>query len=188
MANSEIQKLKKLNIGTEKSKPQDIYTEYLIELGRAISDAFKEYIEDNNISASGTLGQSIVSIPVSNFEVEIRAEDYFNYLEQGVNGTLKGYGAPFSFKYSRPSKKHADAIKKWIPTRGLSLPSGFSSFDSYSYAIATKVKERGIEPRNIIDGVMTKDTLKEIEEQLFDLTGVIMNFTFNRTTEDINKI
>lgn len=188
MASDEIQKLKNLKIGTKKTKPEDIYTEYLIELGSAISEAFKSYIEDNDISSSGTLSQSIVSIPVSNFEVQIQADDYFAYLDQGVNGTKKGQSSPFSFKYSNPSRGHAEAIRQWIPTRGLSLPSGFKSFDSYSYAIARSVKEKGIEARNIIDGVMTKDTLKNIEEQLFNLTGIMIGFVFERNTDEINKI
>lgn len=188
MANKEIEKLKKLNLGTEKTKPQDVYTLYLVELGKAISEAFKEYIEENDISSSGTLSQSIVSIPVNNFAVEIQADEYFNYIDQGVNGLKRNQNAPYSFKFPNPSRSHAEAIRKWIPTRGLSLPSGFKSFESYSYAIARKVKEKGIEPRNIIDGVMTKDTIEQIQEQIFNVTGVIVNFAFDRTTKEINNI
>lgn len=188
MASEEIEKLKNLKIGSKKTKPEDIYEEYLIELGQAISEAFKSYIEENDISSSGTLSQSIVSIPVSNFEVQIQADEYFSYIDEGVNGTKKGQNSRFSFKYPNPSKSHADAIRAWIPTRGLSLPSGFKSFDSYSYAIARKVKERGIEARNIIDGVMTKDTLRTIEEQLFNLTGIMINFVFERNADEINNI
>ena len=188
MASDEIEKLKNLKIGTNKTKPEDIYEEYLIELGSAISEAFKSYIEDNDISSSGTLSQSIVSIPVSNFQVEIQADEYFAYVDQGVNGTEKGQSSPFSFKYSNPSRSHVDAIRQWLPTRGLSLPSGYKSFKDFAYVIARSVKKKGIEPKNIIDGVMTKDTLKSIEEQLFNLTGIMIGFVFERSTDEINNL
>jgi len=49
-----------------------------------------------------------------NVKIEIIADDYWRYVNYGVDGVNTSRGLPYKFRYIRPSKRHVEAIKKWI--------------------------------------------------------------------------
>jgi len=179
------------NLGISKGdvkNPLNVYERYVLELGNAVAQEFINYIEENNIGASGGLKQSVVAIPIGNLQIQIQADDYFKFIDEGVDGTEVSHGSQFKFKYDKPSMAHAKAIQSWIPTRSLTLPPTIPTYKSFAYAIATNVKRKGIKPRNITKNVITSDFLNSIGESILESTGLILSFIFDDTTSQINKI
>ena len=181
--------INKLGISkTDVVSPVNVYERYILELGAAVAQAFIDYIEKNDISATGGLKQSIVAVPVGNLQVQIQADEYYKFIDQGVNGIETKRGSDFSFKYRIPSLSHVQAIKEWIPSRSLSLPPTIPNFDSFAFAIASSITREGIKARNITSGVLTDKFFRSVEESLLEATGLILSFTFDLSTNQINKI
>jgi len=79
------------------------------------------------------------------------------FIHWGVNGTAKRRGAPFSYKYETPGRKHVDAIQKWMKVKRVRLrdqktgqfiskrgPKGGDRVRSTAFVIARAVKRKGI--------------------------------------------
>lgn len=178
-----------LNLGRDVVKePSDAYEEYVIELSKLFVEAFVEYMNSDDVSASGTLAQSVIAVPINGLVFEIQADEYYKFVDQGVNGTKRKYGSEFSFKHETASRSHAQQIKQWIPQRGLTKPSSIPTYDSFAYAIATSIKRKGIKPKNITENVITKKALQKIQDDLVEVSGVLVNLVFDKSATQINKL
>jgi len=84
------------------------------------------------------------------------ADDYWQFVDQGVKGTgskggrskttgqfTRGAGSPFKFKYANPGGAMVNAIKGWIKNKPASL-SG-SNENSAAWAIGYSIKRRGLQ-------------------------------------------
>lgn len=81
---------------------------------------------------------------------------YAGFLHWGVNGTRKSHGAPYSYRFETPSRKHVDAIEKWMSIKPVRVrgtdgrfvskvgPRGGNRVRSAAYLIARSVKRKGI--------------------------------------------
>jgi hypothetical protein len=80
------------------------------------------------------------------------------FIHWGVNGTRKKRGAPYSYKYETPGRKHVDAIVKWMEVKPVRVrdqktgqfikkvgPKGGDRVRSTAWVIARAIKRKGIE-------------------------------------------
>lgn len=164
----------------------------ILRLSKDISDELKEYFERNNINATSALSNSIGGLPVKigqdGVEIQISAEDYFKFIDEGVNGLEQNQSSPYSFKTLGVPDSMVNGIKSsWIGARGLPLFPQFRSFDEQAYAIAVSVKKKGIKAKNILDGVEKENKLEQrIADSLEAALGYSVELTFNNILRDVD--
>jgi len=124
---------------------------------------------ENSSGTSGKLTQSIEAYPIQQTEngisVTIVAEDYYKYIDQGVQGVggenkTKGGtfpnvapNSPFSYKQGfKPSAKHFDL---WSRVKGLN-----------PFAVRESVFRKGLTPSYFYSKVMTDEWLDELSRRL----------------------
>lgn len=122
----------------------------LKEVGESLSNKLKSLVPVR----TGKLRNSINYIVDEN-ELTIEAEEYFDYLDKGVNGTEVSYGSLYSYTTKMP------------PLEAFSAPTMRGN-----YAIATSIYKKGIKPRNFTKGLNIKEDVivegfgKDIEENI----------------------
>lgn len=163
------------------SNPIDGIGSAVQRISFAISEEVREYLEANNISATKALSQSVgvdpsrTKILRDGAEIVIQADDYFKFIDEGVDGVEHKHGSPYSFKSIAPfNREGIQSIKQWIPARGLPL---FASIDSMAYAISVSIKKKGIKPKNI-----TKD-LFEGSDNLTDKIANALELSLGTAVE-----
>lgn len=107
----------------------DSITESLEYLAAAYVLKSNEKLEAAGKVSSGALSKSIIAMPVQIlgkvYEVKIKIDDYFRFVDQGVKGWAdeKGGSSPYQFKHytgkGKGQSKMVEAIKKWLVTEGL---------------------------------------------------------------------
>lgn len=89
-----------------------------------------EYLRDNTPKNTGALANSYKG-DGDLTGIEIYGLDYFKFIENGVNGTQKNWGSPYSFSDKMPPA------------------SAFSNYTN-PYAVARSIYRDGIRPKDII--------------------------------------
>lgn len=135
----------------------------VFRLSADITAELKEYFEKNNLNSSGALSNSIGGLPVrfseQGAEIQIVAEDYFKFVDEGVDGLENKHGSPFSFKSLNGGG--AASFKSWFGGRGITLLPRFQTYEQQAYAFAVSVKKKGIKPRKILEGLEKENGLEE---------------------------
>jgi hypothetical protein len=94
-----------------------------------------DYLKDNTPRNTGSLANSYRGDADIN-GVEIYGLNYFKFVEEGVNGTEKSWGSPYSF------------TNKMIP---ISAIKGFADAKGINpYALQKSIFKNGLRPRDII--------------------------------------
>jgi len=108
--------------------------------------------------ATGTLRRSL------NYRIRVRGEEireikfgakgkadkYASFIHWGVDGTQKSQKSPFyKYKFDNPSRKHRDALKRWIKAKGIRARDEKGRFkkqsaDSLAFVLGRAVKRKGI--------------------------------------------
>lgn len=133
----------------------DLIAEALDEWATERTDNAKRILNDKGIKQNTDLAQSIYFLNKATggvSKVEIYANDYYVFVDEGVqglNGTQDTTGR-FKYKNMNTPKSMVNSIQKWVASRGLvsASPRGKSvtipkSF-SLAWAIAKSVKKKGI--------------------------------------------
>lgn len=122
--------------------------------------------------------------------IEFLADDYWDFVNSGVDGvsqsagaTTNQYGTTYSFKTPNPSRKMVDSImgkgsmQNWLAAKGItSLTYGGKTHSLQSdadyrgaaYVIARAVKRHGIKPSHFVDDSLTEEKLQAFEQALLD--------------------
>lgn len=98
-----------------------------IEIAKWVNERIevaKQVLQDNNKNASRELTQSIAPLPIVKdgfiFKVQVEAEDYWDFVNSGVNGTEVQRGAPYSHKGSKgEASTFLPSIRDWMRFRGI---------------------------------------------------------------------
>ena len=117
-------------------------------------EAFKKYVVENSKSnllkakkkASGRLYDSIDVEQTTSLSLNFIMEEYGEYLDKGVNGKKKKWGAPFSYTNKMPPTKSLD---KWLVLKGIAPRDKNGKFinrQSLKFAIAKNIYNKGIKP------------------------------------------
>ena len=150
----------------ELKAPNNPLDEYMLHLGMQIVSQLKQSLRESGIDQNSLLSQSVNSTIVNDdngITLTITADDYWKFVNDGVNGIRRNVGSEMSFKTPYPSKKMAKSIQGWASRKSIGSAKDVKSI---SYAIATKVKREGIDPTYFVDKVLTEDFISIIEKEL----------------------
>jgi len=100
-------------------------------------------------SASGKLINSL-RYDIRGLAIEIFAEDYLDFVDQGVDGRFTSYGSPFRYTNKMPP---VSEIAKWCAIKGISKSAAFP--------IARNIFNFGIEPTFVIEETNNQINLDE---------------------------
>lgn len=144
--------------------------ETIAEWLRERIDVAQAELESNNRNASGSLSASIRPKDlVTNGEevlVEVIAEDYWDFINQGVNGTLNEFGSPYSFKNLVVGMKMHQAFKEFIQLRGIQPREPEMDYDQLAYVLARATKKKGIRKTPFMDEGFSPEAIKDLAERL----------------------
>lgn len=131
--------------------------------GEALVEKYRWKLEEKNIRNTGTLGDTvrvIVETPNAGvYELSLGLEEYYKYIEEGVNGMEKNQGSP----YTRGKYPPPDAIQQWIRTKPIapyaSQNGKIPSERELAFLIGRKIALEGTEGRHPLG-----DSIEEIQE------------------------
>ena len=133
-------------------------------------DVAQAELESSNRNASGSLSASIRPKDlVTNGEevlVEVIAEDYWDFINQGVNGTVNKFGSPYSFKNLVVGMKMHQAFKEFIQLRGITPREPEMDYDQLAYILAKATKKKGIKKTPFMDEGFSPEAIKDLAERL----------------------
>lgn len=177
---NEAEILRRLNLGTSKevleNRGNSPLSELLTSLSEEIVDRLRQALVDRDINTSSqglsqSIGISEIKIDGDQVNVAISAEFYWKYVNYGVNGTEINHGAPAWGPAPSGEQSFSQAIREWIPQRGLQLPPEFSSFEQFTYAIMTNIRKFGKEARPFFQDVVNERLVEELREPITNVIG-----------------
>lgn len=172
--------LSALNLGSSKAvlenKGNSPLSELLVSMSEDVITQLKGALVARNINTSSQgLSQSLhvseIKIAGSEVKIGISAEFYWKFVNYGVNGTEIHRGAPDWGSVPAGDKSFSQAIREWIPQRGLQLPPEFSSFESFTYAIMTNIRKKGKEARPFFEDVVNDKLVETLREPIVKVIG-----------------
>jgi hypothetical protein len=150
-------------------QPKNAYDRFIIELSNKLAEEFRDYTK-KVASNTGALAASIIPVPTGQLSFRLEAEDYYPFVDEGVNAVgTNNYGSQFSFNYPGVSHNMATAISQW---KGLDM--------SHAYAVASNIKQRGLQPKRITENVINDSVLERIGRDLAELTGLLFQINFTK--------
>lgn len=153
-------------------QPASVYDRFIIELSNQLATEYRDYTK-KVASNTGALAASIIPVPTGNLSFRLEADDYFPFVDEGVNAVgTNNQGSRFSFNYPGVSHNMATAISQW---KGLDM--------THAYAVASNIKQRGLRPKRITENVVTDEVLNKIANDLAEITGLMFEITFDKNTD-----
>jgi len=153
----------------EAEKPQSVYDKFITELSTRLATEFRDYTK-KVAQNTGALAASIIPVPTGTLSFRLEAEDYYPFVDEGVNAVgTNNFASRFSFRYPGVSHNMAKAISQW---------KGFDM--EHAYAVSYNIKQRGLRPKRITDNVVTDEVLEKIGNDLAELTGLMFEINFTR--------
>ena len=150
-------------------QPKNAYDRFIIELSNKLAEEFRDYTK-RVASNTGALAASIIPVPTGQLSFRLEADDYYPFVDEGVNAVgTNNYGSQFSFNYPGVSHNMATAISQW---KGLDM--------SHAYAVASNIKQRGLQPKRITENVINDSVLERIGRDLAEMTGLLFEINFTR--------
>jgi hypothetical protein len=142
---------------------------YLVDTVNELINQMREQLDKEDINASYRLRQSLepnISPATKNsLSVEIIANDYWKYVNYGVNGTKRNNGAPAWGSSSGQFPKIEDIIQ-WMRFRSI-IPRQGQTMESTAWVIRRAIIENGKEARPFFSRVVeNKTNIKVIESGL----------------------
>ena len=142
----------------------------MYDLTLDICDQLREQLKQRDINTTSLgLSQSIrptdTTIQGNELTIGILAEEYWKYVNFGVNGTNVNHGAPNWGSRARPTVKD---IEEWIPKRGI---QPYGTLKGAAIAITRKVIRDGKEARPFYDAVINDKLINFMRPQVEELLG-----------------
>lgn len=161
------------------------------EIETILSDWVSERIEEaqrilkeTGRNSSSTLSNSIQALPFEqsdgSFLVKVIAEDYYDFVNQGVDGLERSFGSPYSFKNLGVGSKMKQAFSEFIRRKGIKGLSWINNegeriqkilttakdYEGASYVLAKATKKRGIKPSHFMDIAFSQEHIDDLSKQL----------------------
>ena len=162
-------------------KATNLLEEILLGVAEKLTDALREDILKKNVKASGNLIQSFDASNVykvaDGVTAEIRAADYWYYVDQGRGATKKGHTPGTLFLWER--------IDDWLGRKGIATPPDFKkegdsvddARENFARVIAKKIHRKGTIKRfgykgaNFVADVLNQQSINAIAEHLGEAFG-----------------
>ena len=185
--------------GTER---EEIRTSPNSILGQVLEQFAKDTVEEMKDAVrygSGNLQRSIGYEPIKfedgKFVINFLADDYWDYLNSGVDGVQQSAGAipnvkdgvVQSFKTLNPSPKMVEAfggganygkngeqgnMQNWMASKGIIADDG--DYNSLAYILARGTKRHGIKPSNFVNDAFSEQRIEKMEQLLLDKLNEIL--------------
>lgn len=165
------------NFGKAKDAVQQLASTPISIVVQDFANQAIEEMRANVPQASKTLQSSIgfeFQSEGSTITVRFMAEDYWDFVNAGVNGVEQSsgamtnqFGSTYNFQSENPSQKMVDAfsgngsMQNWMAAKGIQAPDG--DYESLAYVLARSVKRRGIKPTLFVDKALSEEKLKAFE-------------------------
>lgn len=149
-------------------------------------------MKENTPTASGSLAASI-GFKFGNeggvFTIDFLADDYWDFVNSGVDGVRQSAGAitnkfgqTYSFKSEIPGRSMVDSFmgkgkQNWLASKGInSLTYGGETYQlstdadyrAAAFVFARAVKRNGIKPSNFVGSAINEESIKELEDLLIE--------------------
>ena len=151
----------------------------LIQLLNTLIEKYKTLLEEDNKVASGDLLNSIqgeVRVDNNLYTFVINLNDYWKFLEYGVNGTAVDNGSTYSFK---GKTVNTDAIEKWITVKGIvphSINNKVPSTKQLAYVISRSIARNGIKGGHYLNSsLQSTDFINNIIEEFSKQINIVIN-------------
>ena len=141
-----------------------------IEIAQGVLDEKKGGNPSRDSNATGSLRASIIPRDLvtngNEVLVEIIANDYWDRLNQGVNGTQRNFGSPYSFDSMGLTNEFRNRIRTWTRDRGITPKEPEMSQEDLAYIIARSVVKKGVMPVPFMDEGFSPEAIKDLAERL----------------------
>lgn len=178
-------------IGKARASVKTIGDSALANVAKGWAEKQTDDLKSQIPKASGSLANSVsfdFEMIEAGFVIKFLADDYWDFVNSGVEGFKQSAGAitntfgdKYSFKSENPSPSMVQAfggaanygkngekgdMQNWMASRGIIADDG--NYNSLAYAIAKSVKQKGIKPANFYDKVFGDKQIKDFEIKLMN--------------------
>jgi hypothetical protein len=148
------------------TKVEQTILEWLIER----RDVAREKLGSEGREGSGALATSIgwkpLDLSSDKVLVEVIAEDYWDYINQGVNGVFNSFGSPYSFKNLGVGEKMKQSFREFIQVNGITPREPEMEYDQLAYILARATKKKGIKATPFMDEGFSPEAFKDLGQRL----------------------
>lgn len=162
-------------------------------------------LEATNSVSSGSLSESLtfeLTPSGGGYVVNFVANDYYKFVDQGVRGLgpgSKNSSSPYAFKFLNPSRKHVDAIKKWITDNNLTAQvtdvsrygavgrekkGGRMPLQSAAWLVARNIKRKGLSATNFWTKAFDT-TFADFGQKMSEALGVSLVVNLERMSQQL---
>lgn len=148
----------------------------------------KEYLQSHDKNASRELTASIAPLPIIEdngiLTIQVEANDYWDFVNSGVNGTEIRRGAPYSRKEvsSGSSEGYLLSIRDWMRFRGINTSEYFDKsgakkiktldtealLNGMAFGIMKKIKKTGQDPTPFMDVAFSEEAINDLEKRILE--------------------
>lgn len=130
-------------------------------------------MKDNLASrnATGSLSQSLgfdFKTIDGNVELDFFANDYWDFINSGVDGTENTFGSPYSFSQIAKTQSSGLTFKEsltlWMASKGIVPEDG--DFNSLAFVMMRSIKLNGITPNHFVDEALTEQEISKFQNDL----------------------
>lgn len=151
-------------------------------------DQMKAEVPKGNGSLAASLEPEFDDNEAKKFIIKFLAEDYWDFVNSGVDGNKESsgaitnqFGVIYKFKTSNPSPSMVEAfggganygkngeqgnMQNWMASKGLIAENG--DYNSLAYSIALMVKRFGIKPTPFMNNALSENKIQAFEQALLD--------------------
>lgn len=177
---------------------EEVFLKYRAELIEDIKGSLVRVKRDT----PGDLLQSVdafVEFKAGSLSFKLVMNDYWKFVDEGVNGTQVNVGSQYNFKKSG-KRIPIDPIKKFIASHGYAPNnlkkvnttgkkvsrkskqiSRAKAFESFAFAIGVNLKKRGFKPTHFFTDIINDDLKQRLQNDITKALGRDIELSF--TTE-----
>ena len=148
------------------TKVEQTISDWLIER----RDVAREKLGSEGREGSGALATSIgwkpLDVSSDKVLVEVIAEDYWDFINQGVNGVFNSFGSPYSFKNLGVGEKMKQSFREFIQVNGITPREPEMEYDQLAYILARATKKKGIKATPFMDEGFSPEAFKDLGQRL----------------------
>ena len=148
------------------TKVEQTILDWLIER----RDVAREKLGSEGREGSGALATSIgwkpLDVSSDKVLVEVIAEDYWDFINQGVNGVFNSFGSPYSFKNLGVGEKMKQSFREFIQVNGITPREPEMEYDQLAYILARATKKKGIKATPFMDEGFSTEAFKDLGQRL----------------------
>ena len=148
----------------------------LIQILNNLIERYKTLLKEDNKVASGDLLNSIQGegrVDNNLYTFVININDYWKYVENGVNGTAVDNGSTYSFK---GKTVNIDAIERWIEVKPIvphSINNKVPSTKQLAYLISRSIARNGIKGGHYLkNSLQSTDFIHNIIEEFSNKVNI----------------